>query len=164
MLNEYNNLSASPCFLAADWVLIERGWKMSFRVEWPLSWVIMRKRRTDMQDVTTADDGSVFTRLSRFDEGLGGRRRGWSEERGWDDRVVEWLTEGGRGGRCEGHWNNAGRGQICKADAVVASDFCCCLSCSLSGVGSPRTDLTVLYPLTRVFFCFHWLLIFVRVL
>ena len=38
--------------------------------------VIMRKRRRDMQDVTTADDGSVFTRLSRFEEGLGGRRRG----------------------------------------------------------------------------------------
>ena len=49
---------------------------MSFRVEWPLSRVIMRKRRRDMQDVTTADDGSVFTRLSRFEEGLGGRRRG----------------------------------------------------------------------------------------
>ena len=29
-----------------------------------------------MQDVTTADDGSVFTRLSRFEEGLEGRRRG----------------------------------------------------------------------------------------
>ena len=49
---------------------------MSFRVEWPLSRVIMRKRGKDMQDVTAAVDGSVFTRLSRFEEGLGGRRRG----------------------------------------------------------------------------------------
>ena len=49
---------------------------MSFRVEWPLSRVIMRKRRRDMQDVTTADDGSVFTRLSKYEEGLGRRRRG----------------------------------------------------------------------------------------